>query len=78
MAHGVQGQAHAGEFDAVTAREVAETMHALATPSRVRILAITWCARRVDSGGRTTVASRLACVKAVVHDRYQVESRRDE
>ena len=38
MAHGVQGHAHAGELDAVTAREVAETMHALATPSRVRIL----------------------------------------
>ena len=38
MAHGVQGDAHAGELDAVTAREVAETMHALATPSRVRIL----------------------------------------
>ena len=38
MAHGVQGHARAGELDAVTAREVAETMHALATPSRVRIL----------------------------------------
>ena len=38
MAHGVQGQAHSGELDAVTAREVAQTMHALATPSRVLIL----------------------------------------
>ena len=38
MAHGVQGHARAGELNAVTAREVAETMHALATPSRVRIL----------------------------------------
>lgn len=38
MAHGVQGRAHAGELDAATARDVAETMHALATPSRVRIL----------------------------------------
>jgi ArsR family transcriptional regulator, nickel/cobalt-responsive transcriptional repressor len=38
MAHGVQGQAHVGELDARTAREVAETMQALATPSRVRIL----------------------------------------
>lgn len=38
MAHGVQGQAHSGELDAATAREVAQTMQALATPSRVRIL----------------------------------------
>ena len=38
MAHGVQGHAHAGELDAAAAREVAETMQALATPSRVRIL----------------------------------------
>jgi DNA-binding transcriptional ArsR family regulator len=38
MAHGVQGKAHRGELDAATAREVAETMQALATPSRVRIL----------------------------------------
>jgi len=37
MAHGVQGQAHAGEVDAAVAREVAQTMQALATPSRVRI-----------------------------------------
>ena len=39
MAHGVQGKAHAGEVDAAIAREVAQTMQALATPSRVRILA---------------------------------------
>lgn len=38
MAHGVQGQPHTGELDASTAREVAETMQALATPNRVRIL----------------------------------------
>jgi DNA-binding transcriptional ArsR family regulator len=38
MAHGVQGQAHSGELDAATAHQVAETMQALATPSRVRIL----------------------------------------
>jgi DNA-binding transcriptional ArsR family regulator len=38
VAHGVHGQAHAGELDAATARDVAETMQALATPSRVRIL----------------------------------------
>ena len=38
MAHAVTGQAHAGKLDAQTAREVAETMQALATPSRVRIL----------------------------------------
>jgi DNA-binding transcriptional ArsR family regulator len=35
----VDGQAKAGRLDAETAREVAETMQALATPSRVRILA---------------------------------------
>ena len=38
MAHGVQGQAHVGKLDPHTAREVAQTMHALATTSRVRIL----------------------------------------
>lgn len=38
MAHGVQGQPHSGELDAATAHEVAQTMQALATPSRVRIL----------------------------------------
>lgn len=38
MTHGVQGQSHGGELDAATAREVAQTMQALATPSRVRIL----------------------------------------
>ena len=38
VAHGVQGQAHTGELDAATARDVAQTMQALATPSRVRIL----------------------------------------
>jgi DNA-binding transcriptional ArsR family regulator len=39
MAHGVQGHVTVGEVDTATAREVAETMQALATPSRVRILA---------------------------------------
>ncbi len=38
MAHGVHGRAHVGTLDAATAREVAQTMQALATPSRVRIL----------------------------------------
>ena len=38
MAHGVKGKAHVGTVDAATAREVAQTMQALATPSRVRIL----------------------------------------
>ena len=38
MGHGVQGRAQAGRIDAGVAREVAETMQALATPSRVRIL----------------------------------------
>jgi DNA-binding transcriptional ArsR family regulator len=39
MGHGVQGEGHVGKLDASTAREVAQTMQALATPSRVRILA---------------------------------------
>jgi ArsR family transcriptional regulator, nickel/cobalt-responsive transcriptional repressor len=38
MARGVHGQGHVGKLDVDTAREVAETMQALATPSRVRIL----------------------------------------
>jgi DNA-binding transcriptional ArsR family regulator len=38
MAHGLGGQAHVGKLDSDTAREVAQTMQALATPSRVRIL----------------------------------------
>jgi len=39
MGHGIQGHATPAVVDAATARQVAETMHALATPSRVRILA---------------------------------------
>ena len=39
MGHGVDGQAKADALDIETAREVAETMQALSTPSRVRILA---------------------------------------
>jgi DNA-binding transcriptional ArsR family regulator len=39
MGHGIQGQATAGRVDAHTARQVADTMQALATPSRVLILA---------------------------------------
>jgi ArsR family transcriptional regulator, nickel/cobalt-responsive transcriptional repressor len=38
MGHGVHGKAHVANLDATTAREVAQTMQALATPSRVRIL----------------------------------------
>ncbi len=38
MSHGVQGHATVGLLDADTARQVAETMQALATGSRVRIL----------------------------------------
>ena len=38
MAHGVEGHSHPGKLDAQTARDVAETMQALATASRVRIL----------------------------------------
>jgi DNA-binding transcriptional ArsR family regulator len=39
MGHGVDRKAKAVVVDAETAREVAETMQALSTPSRVRILA---------------------------------------
>ena len=38
MAHGVQGRAHVGTLDPETAHDVARTMQALATASRVRIL----------------------------------------
>ena len=38
MAHGIRSKAHSGKLDATTAREVAQTMQALATPSRLRIL----------------------------------------
>ena len=38
MSHGVEGRSHVGELDAVTAEQVAQTMQALATSSRVRIL----------------------------------------
>lgn len=39
MSHGAFGRSNVGPVDAETARQVAETMQALATPSRVRILA---------------------------------------
>jgi ArsR family transcriptional regulator, nickel/cobalt-responsive transcriptional repressor len=40
MGHGVRGKhAPPSPVDAATAREVAQTMHALSAPSRVRILA---------------------------------------
>jgi DNA-binding transcriptional ArsR family regulator len=39
MGHGVEKRTHSSFIDAETAREVAETMQALATPSRVLILA---------------------------------------
>jgi DNA-binding transcriptional ArsR family regulator len=38
MGHGVEGQSHVAKLDVDTAREVAQTMQALATSSRVRIL----------------------------------------
>jgi DNA-binding transcriptional ArsR family regulator len=38
MSHGVRGRGHVGKLDAGTASQVAETMQALATASRVRIL----------------------------------------
>jgi DNA-binding transcriptional ArsR family regulator len=38
MGHGIEGQAKRSSLDAATVRQVAETMQALATPSRVRIL----------------------------------------
>lgn len=40
MTHGVAGQARSGAVDVELARQVADTMQALATPSRVRILAL--------------------------------------
>ena len=39
MGHGSEHKGQGVVVDADTAREIAETMHALATPSRVRILA---------------------------------------
>lgn len=39
MGHGVDRRAKSGVIDVETARQIAETMHALSTPSRVRILA---------------------------------------
>lgn len=39
MGHGIERKTRAGAVDAETAREVAATMQALSTPSRVRILA---------------------------------------
>jgi DNA-binding transcriptional ArsR family regulator len=39
MSHGVRGQATQTSIDQTTARQVADTMQALAAPSRVRILA---------------------------------------
>ena len=38
MGHGVEGHATKSELDAATVQQVAETMQALATPSRIRIL----------------------------------------
>ena len=39
MSHSIQGRNNPASVDGETARQVAETMQALATPSRVRILA---------------------------------------
>lgn len=39
VSHGIQGKSHVGKLDASTAEQVAQTMQALATSSRVRILA---------------------------------------
>ena len=38
MSHGVEGKSHLGKLDPSTAEQVAQTMQALATSSRVRIL----------------------------------------
>lgn len=38
MGHGVQGQVRAADLDADTAKSVAQTLQALATPSRLLIL----------------------------------------
>jgi DNA-binding transcriptional ArsR family regulator len=39
MGHASRGHSHSGRLDGATAADVAEAMQALATPSRVRILA---------------------------------------
>jgi DNA-binding transcriptional ArsR family regulator len=39
VGHGIEGKAGGAAVDADTARQIAETMQALAAPSRVRILA---------------------------------------
>lgn len=39
MSHGARGRVSLAEVDVATAEAVAEAMHALATPSRVRLLA---------------------------------------
>jgi ArsR family transcriptional regulator, nickel/cobalt-responsive transcriptional repressor len=39
VGHGIEGKASPASVDGATARQVAEVMQALATPSRVRILA---------------------------------------
>ena len=39
MGHASRGHSHSGPLDGATAADVAEAMQALATPSRVRILA---------------------------------------
>ncbi len=49
MAHGAQGKTTPSRLSAQDARQVAETMQALATPSRVRILA---CLREGPSAVR--------------------------
>jgi DNA-binding transcriptional ArsR family regulator len=38
VGHGIEGRAHSGQLDSETVRQIAETMQALATPSRLRIL----------------------------------------
>jgi ArsR family transcriptional regulator, nickel/cobalt-responsive transcriptional repressor len=38
VSHGSRGKTHVGKLDRATAEQVAETMQALAAPSRVRIL----------------------------------------
>ena len=68
MGHGVQGRRHSGSVDAHVARDVATTMQALATPSRVRILAHL----RDASCDVTTLAAALGMEQSAVSHQLRV------
>jgi ArsR family transcriptional regulator, nickel/cobalt-responsive transcriptional repressor len=68
MSHGVEKKPRAGLVDAKTARQVAETMQALATPSRIRIL--TELSRAPSSVG--VLASAVAMEQSAVSHQLRV------